>query len=108
MPSYIFYLYGHGKLDLKFAHGRAEKQAGSNKICPKKVYISEAEIVEENNRTKNFGETGLFICGHIYSGKQLLPQIKNCCPEVLQNNWMTSPWPNHYWILVASRKTTTR
>ena len=28
-----FGLYGHGKLDLKFVHGRAEKSVGSNKIC---------------------------------------------------------------------------
>ena len=42
-----FDLYGHGKLDLNFVHGRAEKCVGSNQICPKKVYISEAEIAEE-------------------------------------------------------------
>ena len=42
-----FDLYGHGKLNLKFAHGRGEKCVGSSKICPKKVYISEAEIAEE-------------------------------------------------------------
>ena len=81
MPSYI--LYGHGKLDLKFVHGRAEKCVGSNKIYPNKVYISEAEIAEENNRTTSFGEKGLFICGHIYSGEQLLPQINSCCQVVM-------------------------
>ena len=53
--------------------------------------MSEAEIAEENNRTTSFGENGLFICGQIYFGKQLLPQINNCCQEVLQNNEMTSP-----------------
>ena len=30
-----------------------------------------AEIPEENNSTKSFGEKGLFICGHIYLDKQL-------------------------------------
>ena len=39
-----------GKLDLKFAHGRAKKYVGSNKICPTKVYISKAKITKENNR----------------------------------------------------------
>ena len=29
----------------------------------KKVYISMAEIADENNRT-SFGKRGLFICGH--------------------------------------------
>ena len=66
MFSYVFNLYGHGKLDLKFVHGRAKKSVGSNKICPEKVYTSEAEIAEENNRTTSFGENGLFSCGHIY------------------------------------------
>ena len=78
-----FDLYGNGKSDLKFVHGRVEKCVGSNKICPKNVYISEAEIAEKNDRTTSFGEKGLFICGHIYSGKQLLPQINNCCEEVM-------------------------
>ena len=32
-----FDLYGHGKLDLKFVHGRAEECVGSNKIGPNKV-----------------------------------------------------------------------
>ena len=50
------------------------------------MYISEAEIAEENNRTTSSGEKGLFICGHIYLGKQLLPQINSCCQEVMQNN----------------------
>ena len=56
MSSYIFYLYGHGKLDLKFVSDRVEKLVGSNKICPKKVYTFVAEIAEENNRTTSFGE----------------------------------------------------
>ena len=30
------------------------------------VHISQAEIAEENNITKKFGEKGLFICRHIY------------------------------------------
>ena len=78
-----FDLYNHGKLDLKFVHGRAEKCVRSNKICSKRVYISEAEITEESNRTTSLGEKGLFICGHIYLGKQLLPQINSCCQEVM-------------------------
>ena len=61
-------------------------EVGSNKICPKRLYTSEVEIAEENNRTTSFGEKGLFICGHIYFGKQLLLQINICCREVMQNN----------------------
>ena len=44
-----FDLCGHGKLDLEFVHGRAEKCVGSNKIYQRKVYILESEISEENN-----------------------------------------------------------
>ena len=65
-------------------------------------------MAEENDRTTSFGEKDLFICGHIYLGEKLLPQINNYCQEVMQNNEMTSPWSNHCWMLVASRKTTTR
>ena len=103
-----FDLYGHRKLDLEFVHGRAEKCVGSNKICPKKVHISETEIAEENNRTMSFEEKGLFICRDIYLCKQLLPQINSCCQEVMQNNEMTSPWSNSCWMLVASIKSITR
>ena len=54
---FLYYdLHGNGKLDLKLFHGRAEKSVGSNKICPNKLYIPEAEIAEENNRTTSFGE----------------------------------------------------
>ena len=74
-----FNLHGHGKLDFTFVHGSAEKCVGSNKICPNKLHISVAEIDEENNRTTSFGEKGSFICRHIYSGEELLPQINNCC-----------------------------
>ena len=102
-----FDLYGHRKLGLEFVHGRAEKCVGSNNTCPKKVYISEVEIAEENNRTMSSGEKG-FTCRHIYLCKQLLPQINSCCQEVMQNNEMTSPWSNHCWMLAASIKTTTR
>ena len=42
----FFNLYGHGKLDLKLVHGRAEKLVGGNKVCLKKVYTSEDENVE--------------------------------------------------------------
>ena len=98
-----FDLYGHGKLDLKFVHGKLEVTRFIQKRC---TYL--AEIAEENNRITSFGENGLFIRKHIYLGKQLLPQINNCCLEVLQNNEMPSPWSNHCRMLVASRKTTTR
>ena len=36
LPSYIFDLYGHGKLDLMFVHGRAVKKVGSNKVFQKR------------------------------------------------------------------------
>ena len=98
MLSYIFLSIWPWKISLFMAGPK------SNKICPQKVYISEAEIAEENNRTTSFGENDLFICLHIYFGKQLLPQIDNCCQEVIQNNEMTSPWSNHCWMLVAFRK----
>ena len=42
-----FDLHGHGKLNLKFVYGRAEKCVGNNKICPNKLRISEAEIAEK-------------------------------------------------------------
>ena len=44
--------------------------------CTDFTYL--AEISEENNRTTSFGGKGLFICRHIYLGKQLLPRINNC------------------------------
>ena len=90
-----FNLYGHEKLDLKFVHGSSERCAGSNKICPNKLHISDVEIAEENNRTASFGEKGLFIWGNIYSDEQLLPQINSCCQVVILNNEMTSPSSNH-------------
>ena len=40
--GFAILLYGHGKLDLRFVHGRAEK-------CIEMVHISKAEIAEENN-----------------------------------------------------------
>ena len=90
---YYFVLVVHGKSELESVHCMAEKCVGSNMICPKKVDISEAEIAEEYNRTKSFGEKGFFfICRHC---KQLLPQINSCCQEVMQNNAITSPWSNH-------------
>ena len=42
-----------------------------------------AEIAEENNRTMGFGEKCLFICRHIYLGKQFLLQINSCCQVVM-------------------------
>ena len=47
------------------------------------VHISKAEIVEEDNRTKSFGENSLFICRHSYLCKQLLPQINRCCQVMM-------------------------
>ena len=87
---FCFNLYGHGKLDLRSGHGRAQKLVGGNKICPKKVYTPKAEIAEENNRTTSFREKGSFSCRHICLGKQLLSQINICCREVMQNNKTTS------------------
>ena len=79
-----FLMYGHGKLDLKFVHGRAEVAVGSSKIYPEKAYTSGAEIANENSRTSRFGKKGLFSSGHIYFDKQLLPQTNICCREVMQ------------------------
>ena len=79
----------------------------TTRFVKKEVYVSEAKIAKENNRTSSFEEKGLFTCRHIYLCKQLLPQIYSCCQEVIQNNEMTSPWSNHCWMLVASIKTTT-
>ena len=73
-----------------FVHGGAEKQVESTKVCPNKMYTSEAEIVEEISRTTSFGENSLFSYGHICFGKQLLPQINFCCQEVMQNKNITS------------------
>ena len=38
----VFVPYGHGKLDLRFVHGRVEK-------CIELLHISKAEIAEENS-----------------------------------------------------------
>ena len=52
-----FVPYGHGKLDLRFVHGRAKK-------CIEMLHISKAEI--EKKFTMSLGEIGSFICRHIY------------------------------------------
>ena len=48
MFSYVLFvfliLYSHGKLDLKFVHGVAEKRVESTKVCSNKMYTSEDEI----------------------------------------------------------------
>ena len=67
-----FDLYGHGKLDLKFVHGRVEKCVGSSKICPNKLHISEAEIAEENNRTMSFREKKVCLFADTFT------QVSNC------------------------------
>ena len=59
-----------------FVHGRVKSVLEATRFVEKKVYISEAEIAEENNRTMTFEEKGLFTCRHVYLCKQLLPQIK--------------------------------
>ena len=41
-----FVMYGHGKLDLRFVHGRAKMCIGKGAV----------EIAEENNRTTSFRE----------------------------------------------------
>ena len=56
----------------------------STRFVPKRVYIFQAEIAEENNGTTSFREKGSLSCRHICSGKQLLPQINSCCQEVMQ------------------------
>ena len=76
---------------LTFVLGRAEKCVEATRFVQKRVYISETETTEENNRTTSFGEKGVLICGHIYLCKQLLLHINTCCQEVMQNNEMTSP-----------------
>ena len=65
------------------------------------VHMSKDEIAEENDRATIFREKSSFICRHIYLHKQLLPQIKSCCQEVMQNNEMTSSCSNHCLMLVA-------
>ena len=84
-------MYGHGKLDLKFVHGRAENRDWKQQDSSKKAYTSEAKIAEKNTITTSFGEKGLLSCRHIYFGKKLLPQINNCHREVMENNKVTSP-----------------
>ena len=91
--------------DLFMARPKSKLKA-TRFVLKRRIYL--AEIAEQNNRTTSFGQKGLFICGHIYLGRQLLPQINNCCQEVLQNNEITSPWSNHCSMLVASGKTTTK
>ena len=86
----FFILYDHGKLDLKFVPRKGRKVAWKQKGLFKKVYTSEAEIADENNRTTSFGENGLFSCGHICFGKQLPPKINICCGEAMQNSKITS------------------
>ena len=42
------------------------------------VYISKAEIAEENDRATSFRGKSMFISRHINLYKQLLPQINRC------------------------------
>ena len=66
MLSYIFDRYSHGKLDLKFVHGRPKSRLEATRLVQERCTYLRSKIAEENNRTTNFGEKGLFICGHIY------------------------------------------
>ena len=82
----FFILYRHGSETLSLFMAGPESRLEATRFIKKSVYISEAEIAEENSGTTSFGENGLFSCGHICFGKQLLPQINICCREVKQNN----------------------
>ena len=87
----FFILYGHEKLDLKDCSWQGRKVDWKRQGLSKKVYTSKAEIAEENSRTTSFGENGLFSCGHVCFGKQLLPQMNICCRKAMKNNKITSP-----------------
>ena len=84
-------MYGHGSLDLKFVHGRAESVLEPTRFVQKRCTHQRLKLLRKNNRTTSFGGKGLFICGHICLCNQLLPQLNSCCQEVMQNNEMTSP-----------------
>ena len=91
MFSYVFfYLYGHGKLDLKFVDGRAENVDWRQEDLSKKAYTSEAETPRKIIELRVLEKKGSFSYRHICLDKQLLPQINICCREVMQNNKMAS------------------
>ena len=50
------------------------KQGLETTRLDRKVYISEAEIVEENSRTTSFGEKVLFSCEHVYFDNNCYPK----------------------------------
>ena len=70
----FFILYCHGKLDLSLFMSGPKSRLEATRFVQKRC----AEIAEENSRTIGFGENGLFNCGRICFGKQLLPQINIC------------------------------
>ena len=56
-PTELYFdLYRHGNLDFKFVFDRAKSVLEATRFVQRKVYISEAEIAEENNRTTSYGE----------------------------------------------------
>ena len=87
---FFFNLYGHGKLEFKFVHGRAGKQVGGHKICPKRCTHQMPKLQKKMIEPRVFREKSSFSCRHICLGKQLLPQINICCREVMRYNKMTS------------------
>ena len=62
-------LNGHGKLDLKFVHGRVENWVGSNKICPKRCIDLRLKLLRKIVEPGVLEKIGLFSCGHIYFGR---------------------------------------
>ena len=54
----LFVMYGHGKLDLRFVHGTAEK-------CIEMVHISKAEIAEENNLPQVLEKRFVYLQTHL-------------------------------------------
>ena len=79
MPSYILIYIAMESWTLSLFMAGQKSKLAATRFVQNKVCISKAEITKENNRTTSFVEKGLFICGHIYLGKQLLLQINSCC-----------------------------
>ena len=76
MFSYILICMAMESWNLSlFMAGPTSKLEATRFVQKRCTYL--AEIAEE--KATSFGEKGLFICRHIYLGKQLLLQINNCC-----------------------------
>ena len=69
-----FDLYGHGKLDLKFVLGRAEKVCWKQQDLSNNLHISEGEIAEEDNRTTSL-EKKVCLFADTFT------QVSNCYPK---------------------------